>query len=40
MALSKEFNVISEAMDINIILIGIEDYYRMLEARFHFNIQS
>ena len=31
MALSKEFNVISEAMDINIILIGIEDYYRMLE---------
>lgn len=31
MALSKEFNVISEAMDVNIILIGIEDYYRMVE---------
>lgn len=31
MAKSKEFNVVSEALSHNIILIGIEDYYRMLE---------
>lgn len=31
MANSKEFNVVTEAISNNIILIGIEDYYRMLE---------
>ena len=31
MAKSKEFSVVSEAIKKNIILIGIEDYYRMLE---------
>lgn len=31
MAKSKEFNVVSEAMKNNVILIGIEDYYRMVE---------
>lgn len=31
MAQSKKFNVISEVIDSNIVLIGIEDYYRMLE---------
>lgn len=30
MAMSKEFTVVSEAMKNNIILVGIEDYYRML----------
>ncbi len=28
---TKEFNVVSEAVKNNIILIGIEDYYRMIE---------
>ncbi len=28
---TKEFNVVSEAVKNNIILIGIEDYYRLLE---------
>jgi len=31
MAKTKEFNVVAEALSTNIILIGIEDYYRMLE---------
>ncbi|AJF62590.1 MAG: Nucleotidyltransferase family protein [archaeon GW2011_AR20] len=31
MAKSKEFSVVSEAIKKNIILIGIEDYYRLLE---------
>jgi len=31
MARSKEFTVVSEAIKNNIILIGIEEYYRMLE---------
>lgn len=31
MANNKEFNVVTEAISNNIILIGIEDYYRMLE---------
>ncbi|MEN6592585.1 MAG: nucleotidyltransferase domain-containing protein [Methanobacterium sp.] len=31
MAKTKEFNVVGEALVNNIILIGIEDYYRMLE---------
>lgn len=31
MAKSKEFSVVSEAIKNNIILIGIEDYYRLLE---------
>ena len=31
MAKSKEFSVVSEAMRKNIILIGIEDYYRLLK---------
>ncbi len=31
MAMSKEFTVVSEAMKMNIILIGIEDYYRLVE---------
>jgi len=31
MAKSKEFTVVSEAMKNNIILVGIEEYYRMLE---------
>ena len=31
MAKSKEFSVVSEALKKNIILIGIEDYYRLLE---------
>lgn len=31
MAKSKEFSVVSEAMKINIILIGIEDYYRLIK---------
>lgn len=31
MATSKKFNVVNEAMKKNIILIGIEDYYRLLE---------
>ena len=31
MANSKEFSVVAEAISNNIILIGIEDYYRMLE---------
>jgi len=31
MAKSKEFTVVSEAIKNNIILIGIEDYYRLLE---------
>lgn len=31
MAKIKEFNVVAEALSSNIILIGIEDYYRMLE---------
>ncbi len=31
MSQSKEFNVVSEAIKKNIILIGIEDYYRLLE---------
>jgi len=30
MAKSKEFSVVSEAMKNNIILVGIEDYYRMI----------
>jgi len=29
-AMSKEFTVVSEAMKNNIILVGIEDYYRVL----------
>ncbi len=28
---SKEFNVVSEAVKNNVILIGIEDYYRLIE---------
>jgi predicted nucleotidyltransferase len=31
MANNREFSVVSEALNRNIILIGIEDYYRMLE---------
>lgn len=31
MAKSREFSVVSEAIKKNIILIGIEDYYRLLE---------
>lgn len=31
MAKSKEFSVVSEAIKNNIIIIGIEDYYRLLE---------
>jgi predicted transcriptional regulator len=31
MAKSREFSVVSEAIKNNIILIGIEDYYRMIE---------
>lgn len=31
MAKSKEFTVVSEAMKNNIILIGIEEYYRLME---------
>lgn len=31
MVKTKEFNVVAEALVNNIILIGIEDYYRMLE---------
>lgn len=31
MAMSKEFTVVSEAMKTNIILVGIEDYYRLIE---------
>lgn len=31
MAQSKKFDVVSEVMDANVILVGIEDYYRMLE---------
>ena len=31
MATSKEFSVVSEALKKNIILIGIEEYYRLLE---------
>ena len=31
MAKSKEFTVVSEAIKNNVILIGIEDYYRLLE---------
>ncbi len=31
MAKSKEFSVVSEAIKNNLILIGIEDYYRLLE---------
>lgn len=31
MAKSKEFSVVSEAIKNNIILINIEDYYRLLE---------
>lgn len=31
MAKSRELTVVSEAMKKNIILIGIEDYYRVLE---------
>jgi len=28
---SKEFTVVSEAIKKNVILVGIEDYYRLLE---------
>ena len=31
MSLSKEFSVVSEVIKRNIILIGIEDYYRLME---------
>jgi predicted nucleotidyltransferase len=31
MAKNRDFSVVSEALHRNIILIGIEDYYRMLE---------
>lgn len=31
MSRSREFSVVSEAMKLNIIIIGIEDYYRMVE---------
>jgi len=31
MAKTNEFSVVSELLDRNIILVGIEDYYRMLE---------
>ena len=31
MLLSKEFSVVSEAVKGNVILVGIEDYYRLLE---------
>ncbi|MEN4005966.1 MAG: nucleotidyltransferase domain-containing protein [Methanobacteriaceae archaeon] len=31
MARSKEFSVVSEVIECNIILIGIEDYYRLME---------
>ena len=31
MAKSREFSVVSEAMEKNIILLGIENYYRLLE---------
>lgn len=31
MAKSREFSVVSEIMEKNIILLGIEDYYRLLE---------
>jgi len=31
MAKSREFNVVGEAMRKNIILVGIEDYYRLLQ---------
>ncbi len=31
MAMSRELSVVSEAMKLNIILVGIEDYYRLVE---------
>ena len=31
MSITKEFSVVSEVMKYNIILIGIEDYYRLME---------
>jgi len=33
MASSKEFIVVSEAIKSNVILIGIEDFYRMVGPR-------
>lgn len=31
MAMSREFSVVSEATKLNVILVGIEDYYRLVE---------
>ena len=31
MAKSREFTVVSEAIKRNILLVGIEDYYRLME---------
>lgn len=40
MAKSKEFSVLSEALKSNVILIGIEEYYRLLHNAGHYPIEG